>query len=121
MADLTALTAAVEAGNRAEAVSLTQAAIDEGTPPQAILDAMTAAMTEVGAQASPANEGVFVPEMLIAARAMKEALKILEPMLVEAGVKTPRVQCGHWNRRGRPPRHREEPRRHDVERRQHRP
>ncbi len=32
MADLTALTAAVEAGNRAEAVSLTQAAIDAGTP-----------------------------------------------------------------------------------------
>ena len=30
---------------------------------------------------------IFVPEMLIAARAMKEALKILEPMLVAAGVK----------------------------------
>ena len=30
---------------------------------------------------------IFVPEMLIAARAMKEALKILEPSLVAAGVK----------------------------------
>jgi hypothetical protein len=35
---------------------------------------------------NPPNE-IFVPEMLIAARAMKEALKILEPALVAAGVK----------------------------------
>jgi 5-methyltetrahydrofolate--homocysteine methyltransferase len=30
---------------------------------------------------------IFVPEMLIAARAMKEALRILEPLLTAAGVK----------------------------------
>ena len=30
---------------------------------------------------------VFVPEMLIAARAMKECMAILEPMLVKAGIK----------------------------------
>ena len=48
MADLSALTAAVEAGNRAEAVSLTQAAVDEGVGPDEILEAMTTAMTEVG-------------------------------------------------------------------------
>ncbi len=30
---------------------------------------------------------IFVPEMLIAARAMKEAMKVLEPFLVAAGVK----------------------------------
>ena len=30
---------------------------------------------------------IFVPEMLVAARAMKEALKILEPMLASAGIK----------------------------------
>ncbi len=33
------------------------------------------------------NNEIFVPEMLVAARAMNEALKILEPMLVAAGVK----------------------------------
>ena len=48
MADLSALTAAVEAGNRAEAVSLTQAAVDDGVAASDILDAMTEAMTEVG-------------------------------------------------------------------------
>ena len=85
MADLSALTAAVEAGQRAEAVSLTQAAIDEGVPPGEILDAMTAAMTEVGRKFA-CNEGVYVPEMLIAAHAMKEATALIEPLLAESGV-----------------------------------
>jgi 5-methyltetrahydrofolate--homocysteine methyltransferase len=30
---------------------------------------------------------IFVPEMLVAARAMKEALKLLEPLLAKAGIK----------------------------------
>jgi len=42
-------------------------------------------MMEVG-ERFKRNE-IFVPDMLIAGRAMKEALKILEPLLVEAGVK----------------------------------
>ena len=86
MADLSALTAAVEAGNRAEAVSLTQAAVDEGVGPDEILEAMTVAMTEVGRRFA-CNEGVYVPEMLIAAHAMKEATAIIEPLLAESGVK----------------------------------
>ncbi len=86
MADLSALTAAVEAGNRAEAVSLTQAAVDEGVPPGEILDSMTEAMTEVGRKFA-CNEGVYVPEMLIAAHAMKEATALIEPLLAASGVK----------------------------------
>ena len=64
---------------------LTQEAVDAGLDPQTILDAMTGAMGETGARFQ-ANE-IFVPEMLIAARAMKEALLILEPVLVGAGIK----------------------------------
>ena len=86
MADLAALTAAVEAGDRATAVSLTQAAIDEGVAPTTILDAMTEAMTEVGRRFA-CNEGVYVPEMLISAHAMKEASALLEPLLAASGVK----------------------------------
>ena len=85
MADLAALTAAVEAGNRADAVSLTQAAIDEGLDPNTVLDAMTEAMTEVGRKFA-CNEGVYVPEMLISAHAMKEASALLEPLLAASGV-----------------------------------
>ena len=86
MADLTALTAAVEAGNRADAVTLTQGAIDDGIEPTVILDAMTDAMTEVGRKFA-ANEGVYVPEMLISAHAMKAGTELLEPLLAASGVK----------------------------------
>jgi Predicted cobalamin binding protein len=85
MPDLASLTGAVEAGDRKLAVELTRTAIEEGLAPQAILDAMTSAMASVGAKFS-ANE-IFVPEMLVSARAMKEAMLLLEPLLVNAGIK----------------------------------
>ena len=85
MADLAALTAAIEAGDRKTAVEQTQAAIDDGVAPDKVLDAMTAAMTEVGRKFA-CNEGVYVPEMLISAHAMKESTVILEPLLAESGV-----------------------------------
>ena len=85
MADLQALSAAIEAGDRTNAVRITGEAIDEGLAPQTILDAMTAAMATVGARFS-ANE-IYVPEMLISARAMKEAAALLEPVLVKAGIR----------------------------------
>jgi len=84
MADLAALTAAVEAGNRKDAAVLTQAAVDEGLEPKTILDAMTAAMDVVGKKFQEGE--LFVPEMLIAARAMKAGTEILEPVLAAAGV-----------------------------------
>ena len=85
MADLAALAAAVEAGDRAAAASLTQAALDGGLDPKRVLDAMTAAMDAVGRRFQEGE--IFVPEMLISARAMKEATAILEPVLVEAGIR----------------------------------
>jgi 5-methyltetrahydrofolate--homocysteine methyltransferase len=59
--------------------------VDAGLPAQTILDAMTGAMQEVGGRFQR-NE-IYVPEMLIAARAMKEAMAVLEPVLVGAGIK----------------------------------
>ncbi len=85
MADLSALTAAVEAGDQRAAVVVTQAAIDDGMAPQAILDAMTSAMEVIGGKFQR-NE-IYVPEMLISARAMKLATAVLEPQLVAAGVR----------------------------------
>lgn len=84
MADLAALSAAIEAGDRSSATRLVTGAIEEGASPQTMLDAMTLAMHEVGQRFSR-NE-IFVPEMLIAARAMKEAMAVLEPVLVNAGI-----------------------------------
>ncbi|MGZ8726614.1 MAG: B12-binding domain-containing protein [Aeromicrobium sp.] len=76
---------AIAAGNRVSATALTQAAVEDGVPASAILDAMTSAMDVVGNRFQR-NE-IFVPEMPIAARAMKEAMTILEPLLVAADVR----------------------------------
>lgn len=85
MTDLAALTAAIEAGDRDAAARITSDAIEDGLDPQTILDAMTAAMALIGARFSSGE--IFVPEMLISARAMKAAMAVLEPGLAGAGVK----------------------------------
>jgi 5-methyltetrahydrofolate--homocysteine methyltransferase len=86
MADLNAMAAAVERGDRDAAVRLVKEAVAEKVPAGKILDeGLIAAMDSVG-QKFTRNE-VFIPEMLIAARAMTAAMQILEPVLVQAGVK----------------------------------
>ena len=83
---MTQLTDAVAAGKRNDAARLTQELLAAGTPPQTIVDqALVPGMALVG-ERFKRNE-VFVPEMLVAARAMKEALKLVEPLLAKAGIK----------------------------------
>ena len=63
-----------------------QNALDAGTTPDRILsEAMVGAMDEVGRLFDKGD--YFVPEMLIAARAMKYGMKVLRPLLVQAGYK----------------------------------
>jgi 5-methyltetrahydrofolate--homocysteine methyltransferase len=85
MADLAALAAAIEAGDRASAVRITTEAVAEGVDPRSVLDAMTGAMEVIGTKFA-CNE-IYVPEMLISARAMKEATAVLEPVLTAAGIR----------------------------------
>jgi 5-methyltetrahydrofolate--homocysteine methyltransferase len=85
MADLAALTAAIEAGDRATAVRITREAVEEGLDPRTVLGAMTVAMEVIGAKFQ--CQEIYVPEMLISARAMKEATAVLEPVLVKAGIR----------------------------------
>ncbi len=84
MADLEALAEAVIGGDQ-KAAELTKAALDEGVGPERILEeGLIAGMNTVGERF---KAGVFyIPEVLIAARAMKMAMEILEPKLAEAGV-----------------------------------
>lgn len=80
------LSAAVEKGNRNEAKRLAQALLDQGMKPLDIVEkGLVPGMAVVGEKFKK-NE-IFVPEMLIAARAMKEAMGLLEPLLVKAGIK----------------------------------
>lgn len=56
-----------------------QEALDEGCDANALLDAMIAAMDVVGENFK--NGDIFVPEMLISAKAMKKGVEVLKPHL----------------------------------------
>ena len=86
MADLKALSEAIIRGDQNTAVEITKTALDEGTAAESVLnEGLVAGMDVVGA-CFKKNE-IYIPEVLIAARAMKSAMEILEPELIKAGVK----------------------------------
>ena len=87
MTDLQKLYTAVLDGDAPTAKATVQAALEEGVDPQELLSKyMIPAMDEVG-RLFEANE-YFVPELLIAARAMKGALELIRPKLVASGAKS---------------------------------
>jgi len=71
-------------GNQSLVSAQVQAALTDKIEPRSILDAMTSAMAEVGRLFEEGE--FFVPEMLVAARAMQGGLVILKPQLVAADV-----------------------------------
>ncbi len=76
---------AVTDGQAKPTLDKVEQALAEGIDPQAILhEGLISAMTEVGRLFEEGE--YFVPEMLIAARAMKGALERLKPLLVAQGV-----------------------------------
>lgn len=85
MADLNALAEALINGDRDTTAELAQAAVDEGVTPKQILDeGLIAGMNVVGEKFK--NNEFYVPEVLIAARAMHAAMDILKPLLAESDV-----------------------------------
>ena len=75
---------AVQRGKRKEVAPLVQQALDEGLGAEEVLnEALVAAMSEIGERFSR-NEA-FVPEMLVAARAMSAGTEVLKPHLAEEG------------------------------------
>lgn len=85
--ELTQIYQSVIDGDAAQVQAGVQAALDQGIQAEAILQqGLIAAMEEVG---NRFEEGeFFVPEMLIAARAMQGGLALLKPFLVETGIKS---------------------------------
>lgn len=69
----------VEKGKTKLVAGIVQEALDEGCEPAEILDAMVAAMGTVGDKFS--SGAIFVPEMLIAAKAMTKGIEVLKPHL----------------------------------------
>ena len=78
---------------RAKAVKeLVQQAVDQGLSPEQILEeGLLSGMNVVGEKFKK-NE-VFVPEVLVAARAMNMGTQVLKPLLVQAGVQTAGRVC----------------------------
>jgi 5-methyltetrahydrofolate--homocysteine methyltransferase len=85
MADLAALAEALIRGDRDTVTRITQQAIEEGVSPKEILEQGLIAGMEVVGRRFKTNE-IYVPEVLIAARAMKAGMAILQPKLTAAGV-----------------------------------
>jgi methylmalonyl-CoA mutase cobalamin-binding domain/chain len=74
-------------GNAPDVLALTRQGLDGGLGPETLLyEALIPALEEVGARFERGD--FFVPEMLIAGRAMAGALEILRPLLAETGAQT---------------------------------
>ena len=74
-------------GNAPEVKDLVNRGLEDELAPESMLyDALIPSLEEVGARFERGD--YFVPEMLIAARAMQGALDILRPLLAETGAQT---------------------------------
>ena len=74
-------------GNKPAVLDLTNAGLANGMTPETMLfDALIPSLEEVGARFERGD--FFVPEMLIAGKAMSGALDILRPLLAETGAET---------------------------------
>jgi methylmalonyl-CoA mutase cobalamin-binding domain/chain len=79
------LTSAVLAGDARRAVDLTKEVLDSGEAPENVLnDGLIPAMAEAGRRFE--DQRFFLPELMFAARAMKEALALIKPLLAERKV-----------------------------------
>jgi len=87
MLDLSLLSQAIDQGDREKIIQLTTEALGAGTNPQDIIvHGLQAGMAVVGEKFSSGE--YFLPDMLMAARAMKAALEILKPALGKTGIPT---------------------------------
>jgi 5-methyltetrahydrofolate--homocysteine methyltransferase len=85
MVDMNALAEAVTKGDQNGAVEMTKTAMAEGMEVKKILDdGLIGGMNLIAARWKR-NE-VYIPEVLIAARAMKSAMEVIEPELSRCGI-----------------------------------
>jgi methanogenic corrinoid protein MtbC1 len=73
----------VETGKSKKVAAAVQEALDAGDKAQDILDAMIASMGVIGDKFSSGE--IFVPEMLIAAKAMSKGVEVLKPVMAGDG------------------------------------
>ncbi len=82
----------LQAGKARDVKALVQQAIDQGIPAQEILEkGLVDGMNVIGEKFK--NNEVFVPEVLVAARAMNQGAQLLKPLLAAEGVKASGRVC----------------------------
>jgi len=84
MVNLDLLYEAIFKGKQNDAIAVTETAIAENIPPKTLIeDYMIKAMEEIGNRFE--RQEAFVPELLMAGRAMKSSLNLLQPVLKQSG------------------------------------
>lgn len=83
---LTQISEFLQKGNLKKVVELANECISDGVQGKDILDALLSGMGIVGEKFK--NNEIFVPEVLISARAMNGALDVIRPLLAEEGVES---------------------------------
>ena len=92
MSTLIEISEALQKGRAKQVKTLVPQALEEGIPAQQILeDGLLAGMGIIGEKFK--NNEVFVPEVLVAARAMNVGAELLKPYLTEAGVESKGRVC----------------------------
>ncbi len=87
MSDMSLLARAIDEGDREQAVALAKQALDDGINASEIISrGLQAGMAVVGDKYSSGE--YFLPDMLMAARAMKTALEEIKPALGKTGIPT---------------------------------
>jgi 5-methyltetrahydrofolate--homocysteine methyltransferase len=86
MEHLEQLKQAIIKGDLDQARPLTEAALSQGMDPERVLgEGLIAGMDVVGEEFKAGE--VYIPEVLLAAKTMQDAMSVLKPLLVESGVK----------------------------------
>lgn len=87
MSKLSDLAACVESGNTADVVALTNAALEEGNAP---LDVLNVGLIEpINVLGEEFRLGhIYVPELLVASKAMKMGVEVVKPLLMEDGAQS---------------------------------
>ncbi len=86
MVDYAVMSQSLYSGKAEDVRKMSEAAVAEGRPPEEILEkGLIAGMSRIGEDFK--NNKVYVPEVLIAARAMKAGMGIIRPLLTAKGAK----------------------------------
>ena len=84
MSLITEISEKMQAGKAKDVVALVQQALDEGVNVEEILGTLLDGMNVISEKFK--NNEIFVPEVLLAARAMTKGMALLKPLLIEEGV-----------------------------------